>query len=221
MNEDKKRKKKINATRPLTVEEYKTIMNLLENGFKYKVPEYEEQITIIRGQEKVKRKLIGYKEKTFRKNPQVALALEIEGNVGLRIGDVLKLTLHSVKGGKLEVREQKTGDLQYRSINPILYNKIIEYALERGIQKKEKLFTITRKAVHKQLKIVTDYLDLTNIATHSFRKMYATLQYEKSKDAKLVQMLLNHSSLEITENYINLNKQKMDKASEEFYLERN
>ena len=70
------------ATRPLENEEYKQIMHLLKNGFKYTVDG---------------------KEKTFRPNMQIALILGLEANLGLRIGDILKLKLSDFKNNRIDI----------------------------------------------------------------------------------------------------------------------
>lgn len=205
------------VTRPITLEEYKTIITLIRDGFTYKEPEYEITERNVNGKEIKKKRLVGYKERKFRPNPQIALALQLEANIGLRISDILSMKVKSFRGGKIQIKEKKTGELQYRNINQTVYNTINEYALEKGLKKDDNLFNITTKAVHKQLKIVCDYLDLINVSTHSFRKMYATMQYElNGRDAILVKDLLNHSSMAITEKYVRLNQKKIDEASESY-----
>lgn len=207
------------TTRPITIEEYKNIITLIREGFTYEVPEYETIVRNVRGKEIKNRKLILFRKKKFRPNPQIALALQLEANIGLRISDILRLKVKSFKGGKIQITEKKTGELQYRDINQTVYNAINEYALERGLTKEDNLFSITTKAVHKQLKIVTDYLDLINVSTHSFRKMYATMQYElNGRDAILVKDLLNHSSMATTEKYVRLNQKKINEASEKYCI---
>ena len=186
------------TTRPLEIEEYTKIMELLDNGFKY----------VVEG-----------KEKVFRPNIQIALILRLQANMGLRIGDTLNLKLSSFKGNKLEVREEKTDKLQYREVNPAITNMIMEYALENNIKKDDKLFNITTRAVQKQLKIVCDYLELENISTHSFRKLYATIRYEESNNnIYLVKELLNHSSIATTQKYIRVSQKEINKASSSHFI---
>ena len=132
------------TTRPLEIEEYKNIMELLNNGFKY---------------------TLEGKEKVFRPNTQIALILSLQANMGLRIGDILSLKLSSFKGNRLQIREDKTDKLQYREINPAITNMVMEYALENNIKKNDDLFKITPRAVQKQLKIICDYLALENKKT--------------------------------------------------------
>lgn len=73
------------ATRPIEIDEYKKIMELLHTGFTYS----ENGV-----------------EKRFRKNPKVALALMLEANLGLRISDILRLKIGNFKGNMLEINEK-------------------------------------------------------------------------------------------------------------------
>lgn len=184
------------ATRPLEFEEYKAIIKLMMNGFVY-----SDNLNV---------------DKLFRPNIPIALALQLQSTLGLRIGDVLKLKVSNLKNGKLELREDKTDKLQYREINPEVYNYILDYALENKLGKDQQLFKIGVRAVQKQLKIVTKYLGLENIATHSFRKMYAVAIYENSdSNIYLLKELLNHTNLSTTQRYIRVSQQELDKASKE------
>lgn len=185
-------------TRPLTIEEYGKIMECIATGFTY---------------------TDGGKEKKFRPNAQLYIALALESNLGLRISDIKKLTLNNFKGGKLSVKEQKTGKQQYRNVNPGLIDIIWDYASEKGIKPSAPLITVTDTSIQKQLRIVCKYLELDNVSTHSFRKLYATLQYEKNgNNIELVKELLNHSSIATTQRYIRVSQEAIDKASEDFFL---
>ncbi|MCL2083296.1 MAG: tyrosine-type recombinase/integrase [Oscillospiraceae bacterium] len=153
---------------------------------------------------------------TFRPNKQIALALQLQASLGLRIGDVLELRVSNFKNGKLEIKEDKTDKLQYRDINPKVSESIKDYAIEHKLSPDAKLFSVGVRAVQKQLKIITDYLGLDNIATHSFRKMYATKIYEgNGNNLELVKELLNHTSIATTQRYIRVSQQAINKASAE------
>lgn len=181
------------TTRPLEVKEYQEIIQLMNGGFTYKVE----------GQ-----------EKTFRPNYRISLALQLQASLGLRIGDVLDLRLNSFKNGKLEIMERKTDKLQYRDIDPGIINAVYQYAVDNNIKSNYKLFNIGVRAVQKQLKIVTDFLGLNNISTHSFRKLYAVTAYEdNNNNIELVKELLNHTSIATTQRYIRVSQQAINKAS--------
>ena len=154
-----------------------------------------------------------------RPNDRVATALVLEGNLGLRISDIIKLRpCDIVKDGdrfRLEVVEQKTGKSRVFTV-PLLIQQYIEnYCLRNGIRRNDLIFPITERAVQKQLKIVCDYLEMEGVSTHSFRKWYATEIYNKNDhDIALVQRLLQHSSASTTQRYIGIEPQKIEQASQ-------
>ena len=178
------------TTRPLQKDEYRQIIELFNTGF------------------------IRMDGTPFKPNRQISMALQLQASLGLRIGDILKLRVDSIKNGKLETIEEKTGKIQYREINPAVVGFIKDYAIEKGLSPTEELFHVGVRAVQKQLKLVVDNIGLEHIGTHSFRKMFATTVYnENGRDIKLVQEILNHTSVAITELYIRVNQFQIDKAS--------
>lgn len=183
------------TTRPIEIYEYEEVISLLINGFVYMEDE---------------------REKVFRPNVQVALILQLQASLGLRVGDILNLELNNFKNGKLETRESKTGKLQYRDINSSVINAIYSFAMNTNKRSDSRLFTIGVRAVQKQLKIVVDYLGLNNIGTHSFRKLYAVTIYEKNNhDIQLLKELLNHVNISTTQRYIRVSQEAINKASKE------
>lgn len=197
----KKKSTKNMETRPITIQEYHQIIELILNGFTYD------------------------DNKTFRPNEQLALIFQLQASLGLRVGDILDLELKNFKNGKLEIIEEKTDKVQYRDINPAVTDKIKDYVINNRDSraytnnqedKTNKIFKINIRTVQKQLKIVIDYLGLDHVSTHSFRKFYAMQVYEKNNsDVELVKSLLNHSSISITERYLKLDKDKINNASKE------
>ncbi len=79
----------------------------------------------------------------------------------------------------------------------------------------ELIFPITTREVQKVLARVCDYLGYEGISTHSFRKWYATEIYRNNGyDIALVQRLLQHSSAAVTQRYIGIEPQRIEKAIE-------
>lgn len=185
-------KSKGKAKRPLTEEEYNNIINALKNGITY---------------------IQDNKKHTMRPNFQVALSLVIEATLGLRISDVLKLKVSHFIKQKIEVHEKKTNKLQYRSINPELVAVVNKFALENQLQVDDYVINISERTIQKYLKIVVDYYGYENIGTHSFRKYFTMHVYNKTKDLKIVQTLLNHSSIVTTERYLGVDYEQLDKIS--------
>jgi len=152
-----------------------------------------------------------------RPNERIATALVLEGNLGLRISDILKLRLCDiVRDGdryRLEVVEQKTGKRRVFTVPLVIQQYIENYCLRNGICRNDLIFPITERAVQKQLHIVCDYLGFEGISTHSFRKWYATEIYKNNGyDIALVQRLLQHSSASTTQRYIGIEPQRIETA---------
>ena len=177
-------------TKALTTEQYKEIIQTMRNSFS-----------------------------GCRLNERIATILVLEGNLGLRISDILKLRLCDIaRDGdrfRLDITEQKTGKLRSFTVPLVIQQYIENYCLRNGIQRTVTIFPVTERAVQKQLHIVCDYLGYEGISTHSFRKWYATEIYKSSGyDIALVQRLLQHSSAATTQHYIGIEPQRIEEAIE-------
>ena len=175
-------------TKALTTEQYKEIIQTMKEGFY-----------------------------GCRPNERIATALVLEGNLGLRISDIVKLRLCDIvlDGGRyrLEIVEQKTGKSRIFTVPLVIQQYIENYCLRNGLRRDERIFPLTERAIQKQLKIVCDYLGFEGISTHSFRKWYATEIYKDSGyDIALVQRLLQHSSASVTQRYIGIEPQRIESA---------
>ena len=97
----------------------------------------------------------------------------------------------------------------------VIYQYIENFCLRNGIGRNELMFPLTTRAVQKQLALVCDYLGYEGISTHSFRKWYATEIYRNNGyDIALIQRLLQHSSAAVTQRYIGIEPQRIEKAIE-------
>lgn len=175
-------------TKTLTTEQYKEIIQTMKQGF------------------------CG-----CRPNERIATALVLEGNLGLRISDILKLRLSDiVRDGdryRLEIIEQKTGKRRIFTVPLVIQQYIENFCLRHGIDRAALIFPITERAIQKQLHMVCDYLGYEGISTHSFRKWYATEIYKANGyDIALVQRLLQHSSAATTQRYIGIEPQRIEAA---------
>ena len=175
-------------TKALTTEQYKEIIQTMKEGF------------------------CG-----CRPNERVATALVLEGNLGLRISDIVKLRLCDIvldgDRYRLEIVEQKTGKSRVFTVPLVIQQYIENYCLRNGLRRDELIFPLTERAIQKQLKIVCDYLGFEGISTHSFRKWYATEIYKNSGyDIALVQRLLQHSAAATTQRYIGIEPQRIEAA---------
>lgn len=136
------------------------------------------------------------------------LALEVSLATGLRISDVLALKTEQVrnaKGGRVSVREMKTG--KYRRVY------IRAELMERMLRIAGKLFVFphrldyrkhrTRQAVYKDITRVAKLFRIKeHVSPHSCRKVFAVNFYHKcGGDMGKVRKLLNHENEAVTMIY--------------------
>lgn len=152
-----------------------------------------------------------------RPNQRVAAVLTAEANLGMRVGDILRLRMEDiVRDGnrwRLNMVEEKTGKPRRFTIPDPVYDFLRNYADSHKIPDSDLLFPVCAYAVQKHLKKACDYLGYKNISTHSFRKWYATSIYNANgHDIVLVQHLLQHSSPMVTRRYIGVSDERMEQA---------
>ena len=182
------------ATRPLTDEEFNKIISLFQHGVKY---------TDKKGS-----------KRRIEPNRQLALILSVQATIGFRINDILRMKLRDIRGSKISFIEQKTKKLQYRQVNIDFVEALQNYADELELGLNDYLFNTTARNIQMILKKATDYLGYNYIGTHSFRKFYAVNAYKASNNnLELVRNLLNHSSVSITQRYINVDQDEIDEYS--------
>jgi integrase len=150
-------------------------------------------------------------------NKDMAMALVVEANIGLRISDILNLRLNDiVRDGdryRLNIREQKTKKERFFTVLTEAFQHLKIYCLENGIQPNEQIFKFKIRGVQKKLKQVCDYLGCEGISTHSFRKFFATQIYiENDYNVVLVQQLLQHSTPAVTQKYIGIEPKVVEAA---------
>lgn len=177
----------------LTTEQYKKIIKTMMSGF------LDEDQNIV------------------KPNRRIATALTLEANLGLRIGDILKLRLSDIiRDGdryRLDIIEEKSGKKREFTVPLEIYAYIQNYALENNIRTTAKLFEISERAVNKHLQKVCKYLNLDGIGSHSFRKFFATTIYNNNRhNINLVRVLLQHSSIATTQRYIGLQSEEIEEA---------
>ena len=153
----------------------------------------------------------------IRPNQAVIHILTIESSTGLRLSDILSMKLSdfylSDHGYRLKIREQKTKKERNVPIPLELQNYITEYAISIGCKRDERIFKLTPRAVTKYINKVTDYLGLENVSSHSWRKLYALTVYEKTgNDIVSVQQALLHSSVAVTQRYLNRRSEKLEQV---------
>lgn len=155
----------------------------------------------------------------IKPNERIATLGVVQACTGMRLGDCLELRLTSMvrDGGRyrLDIREQKTGKQRCFTVPIEVYSFIQDYALSHGIQPEAKLFSISERQVQRHLNKVflKMGLPLRQYGSHSFRKYFATKVYiENDYNIELVRILLQHSSVTVTQKYINISQGLVERA---------
>lgn len=149
-----------------------------------------------------------------RPNKQIATILTLQANLGCRIGDICNLKVENIvwdgSAWRLDLTEQKTGKKRLFIVPTPVKQYIDKWTKSKRI-KSGNLFTIKEPAVWKQMRAVSNYLDLQNVSCHSIRKAAAIRVYETSgKDIALTSAFLNHSDTKTTAIYLQRPSKQMD-----------
>ena len=160
-----------------------------------------------------------------RQNDQLAMILELQANIGCRIGDIVTMTVENIVAKeykidqnevkipiswRLDLTEQKTKKKRYFDVPVEIKNYIDEYCHRYGITN-GRLFTIGKQDVWKHLRAATAYLGLEEVSAHSLRKYAALTVYDTSgMDIAATCNYLNHNNPSTTLLYIKRPPKQID-----------
>lgn len=146
-------------------------------------------------------------------------------NTGLRISDILRLTVSDVKNKThIIMKEQKTSKVKRFLINSSLRQEIDKYIINMADE--DYLFKstrgenlpITRVQAYRILRQAAEKCQLEEIGSHSLRKTFGFWHYKQYKDVAILQDIFNHSAPSVTLRYIGINDDIKDNTIENFYL---
>lgn len=146
-------------------------------------------------------------------------------NTGLRVGDLLRLTVTDVRispsrwRDRVSVREQKTGKVKDFPLSETARKALQEYLSTRPeAAPSDPLFPsrkwgqpLSRKAAWAVLQRAAKMAGVTDaIGTHSMRKTFRYWAFKSGADLALIQSMLNHSSPATTLAYIGITRDDRD-----------
>lgn len=140
-----------------------------------------------------------------RPNYKMAMVLILQANLGLRLGQVLKLHLTDFEKQEndytlriIENNKNKT-IIVPKDIITIIEN----YYKELGLKSTQRMFNFTERAVQIHLQKICTFLNIEDICTQSFRKFFAYKIYDNNpKNISILQQILQLSSRKTTENLL-------------------
>lgn len=143
-------------------------------------------------------------------------------NTGLRIGDILNLTVKEIKGkNEISVIEGKTDKKRILYLGNIYdeiqgYIKTINTKWLFPSRKGEKPVTTTQ--IYRQFQKAANILENDNIGTHTMRKTFGYWYYKKTMDIVTLQKIFNHYSPAITLRYIGITDEQIKDSLSDFKL---
>jgi integrase len=145
-------------------------------------------------------------------------------NVGLRIGDLIKLKPENYSNGRLQSHAEKTGkvfDIELNATAKAIVEKRIAlgkpFLFFSSSNRADDTTHISRQALSKALAAINEEFSL-GLGTHSMRKTYGYHLYQKTNNLGLVQGLLQHSSSSETLRYIGIDQDVKDYHTTNFEL---
>ncbi len=146
-------------------------------------------------------------------------------NTGLRVSDIIELTVGQVKfKEKVTIKEKKTSKSKTVRIFNELYTLLNEYITNKPdteyIFKSNKGNNqhISRVQAYKILSDAAKKLEIEHIGTHSMRKTFGYYHYKQYKDVAFLQNMFNHSTPTITLRYIGISDDEIDDNLRNFSL---
>ena len=135
----------------------------------------------------------------------------------LRSCDLISLRVRDISSASLVqsramIEQQKTHKEVQFEITPKTQQCLSQWIYQKNLTSSDYLFVIPRKSghhicYHYYANIVKSWvstlgLDITQYGTHSLRRTKASLIYAKTKNLRAIQLLLGHSKLQSTIEYL-------------------
>ena len=142
-------------------------------------------------------------------------------NTGCRIETLLQLTPKHIAGGCVRIKEFKTNKIQRYELNDKVNEIVVTYIEWLDVSSNEYIFhtykntikPLTRMQSYRIIRQLGDKVGIKyNIGCHSLRKSYGRFTYDETHDIHLVQRMLGHSNPLITQQYICLEDNLVQKA---------
>jgi integrase len=147
-------------------------------------------------------------------------------NIGVRVGDLVKLKVRDVLGEHIDIVEEKRGKERVYLINNQLRKSINAYIATQHLEPDDYLFQ-SRKGENHPVSRVQAYrifsdaaavLGIERVGTHTLRKTYGYWHYKRFRDVAILQKTFGHSSPSETLIYIGIEQDEIDEAAKQFYI---
>ncbi|HQO64681.1 MAG TPA: site-specific integrase [Syntrophorhabdus sp.] len=137
------------------------------------------------------------------KNHRDRLIVELQARCGLRIGELLNLSVSDVSDRTISLREPKSGKESERAYMPeSLSRKLLEYIKEQSLEEKDKIFPICYSTARSLIKRLGSRLNV-HVSPHDLRRYSATYASRNGVPLEVVsKVILRHQDLKTTQVYL-------------------
>ena len=151
-----------------------------------------------------------------------ALIWRLTSETGLRVSDALNMRVNDVRGLNLEVWESKSKKIRQVTLSEGLFRDLKRHCADRSPDhwlfpsKRSYRKPYNRMTYHRGLKAaqVAASPSARTASAHSARKLYAQKIYKKTKSVKDVQKALQHTRIETTATYLDMDSAALLEKSE-------
>ncbi|KRO22730.1 integrase recombinase [Lactiplantibacillus fabifermentans DSM 21115] len=144
-------------------------------------------------------------------------------NTGLRMSDILSLTVDQVRGhDRALIIEKKTHKKRWvylKNLRPALETYTAEmttgaplFVSARGQQ------AITVNGVYHAFQQAGELLGRQDIGTHTLRKTFGYHYYQQTHDIAGLMMIFNHANEAVTKRYIGIERDTLERSLDQFQL---
>ena len=135
--------------------------------------------------------------------PRNRLILELMARGGMRIGEVLKLTLGDIQGRKLTLREPKSGkEREFVFIPQRIADRLKDYADKKCSNLNDRIFSISYQAARMMVMKAGKLVGI-HLRPHDLRRHSATYASRSGVPIEVVsKVILRHSNLSTTQLYL-------------------
>lgn len=145
-------------------------------------------------------------------------------NIGLRIGDILKLKVQDVRGrSHIKLNEKKTKKPRLIQINEdlkVVLDDYIKYMPDGYLfpSRRTAAERMSRENVYRIIVEAAKTCGVEDLGTHTMRKTFGYHFYKRTKNIALLMLILNHRDQHTTLGYIGITQDLIDDAMMEHSL---
>jgi len=134
------------------------------------------------------------------------LMIRILWRAGLRVSELVNIRSRDIEANNqvINIIKAKRGKQRRIVLDGETINMLSEYVLQLKLLEDQPIFDITTRQVENIVKKYGNVVNL-NVHPHMFRHSYAIHLVRSGMDLRRVQLLLGHSSLNVTQIYLQFN----------------